>query len=410
MRQISAREKVFLGIGVVAALVILVYFFIFPMLQGNQSESAFSKDELEQKLAATERLEDMQPLLVSLEERMRDQSGYKNLSFKRGIADSVIIRFIAQKASDAGIGELEQLDAKAETRRRSQTSQLADQVVLRAVADQIYLTQVMHEAKQIQTDKEDEDKEVDESGMMGGFDPSQIPSEALEFIKEQGFSIEELMGNSELREELKQQFETKMKQQEKGNTDEDGNPENDEGESELADEQNNKDAPAATDESAENGSNVKQEKLFFPPIPVDIPDDVKNSLAKWIENHNGKALMSADIDGIMSEVEMQDENERSRIKKRLQLYSDRVKQVKNDLSKWLSELNVLRDAKSSQKTEEFSVKMVFKSQMDQLVRLLYDLQNTAKWIDINSVRISISDRRQTVLSVDLGMTATVLYN
>jgi hypothetical protein len=121
-------------------------------------------------------------------------------------------------------------------------------------------------------------------------------------------------------------------------------------------------------------------------------------------------MVLSDMNWILNDAGMEDEEENARVKKWLKLYSERVGEVKKELRQWLTKLEVSKDAKSGQKAEKFTVKMVFKSQMEQLVKLLYNLQESAKWLKIESMRVSISDRKETLLSVELSMTATTLYD
>ena len=99
MRQITTRERAFLGIGLLVAVVIFVYFIFWPMLQGKQSGPMSSLEETQERLESVKALESMRPLLVSLEERMISQSGYGGMSFRRGIADSMIITYLANTFS-----------------------------------------------------------------------------------------------------------------------------------------------------------------------------------------------------------------------------------------------------------------------------------------------------------------------
>ena len=76
---------------------------------------------------------------------------------------------------------------------------------------------------------------------------------------------------------------------------------------------------------------------------------------------------------------------------------------------WLKKLDITKSPKMGQKIGTFSVRMVFKSKMEQLVKFMYNLQTSAKWVKVESVRISISDQKENILSVDLSMTAKTLY-
>jgi len=75
----------------------------------------------------------------------------------------------------------------------------------------------------------------------------------------------------------------------------------------------------------------------------------------------------------------------------------------------LGKINIVDSAKLEDKAGRYTVNMVFKSEMPQLVKLLYNLQTTAKWIKVDGMQVTLADRKQTLLNVNLSMIATVLY-
>jgi hypothetical protein len=127
-----------------------------------------------------------------------------------------------------------------------------------------------------------------------------------------------------------------------------------------------------------------------------------------MEKRQGKSLLNNNIDDIINDAGFVDESDRSRIERRLKLYNNRVKDKKKEITGWFNTLGVLDAGNTSQKTGRFSVKMVFKSQIQQLVNLLYNLEDSARWLKVESVRISIADKKQTLLGVEINMTATAL--
>lgn len=159
--------------------------------------------------------------------------------------------------------------------------------------------------------------------------------------------------------------------------------------------------------------NTKKEndnyKINFPSIPKNIPDSVKESLIKFTETNNGKNLTSEDIDSIINEIGIKDDKESDKIKKQLLLYNDRIKEKKAEITEILSKLDILRNTNFGNMSGKYSIKMVFKSQLPQLVKLLYNIQSTAKWIKVDGLQITIADKNQALLGVELSMTATVLY-
>lgn len=377
-KQITIREKVFLSVGALVTIGIFVYFVFWPLLRGGQSRAALSLEEIQERLESVEKIGDMEPLLVSLEERMREQSGYREVSFKRGTEDSEMIRRLDQAAVQAGIKNLEQLDAKPDTSRRTRVAANSGEaapgyVWLAEVADGLYLHNVMDEVDRL------DEMETEASDPLEAESPGEDASENP--------------GNSALSEANSAPLVLGSSKEE--------NPR----------------FQSTIDNQESKISSV------FPPLPGNIPVEVKRSLARSMEEHQGrttviadeearqvKRIVSPDIDRILDEAGVEDGEERRRIKKRLELHIYSVSESKKEILQWLGKLGILRDDRASQKTDRFSVKMVFKSQMDQLVKLLYGLQNSAKWLRIEGIRISVSDRKQSLLAVELSMTATILYD
>lgn len=440
MRRITTREKAFLGIGALTTVAIFVYFIFWPMLQGKQSGPMSSMEEIQERWESAKMLEGMTPLLVDLEKRMRSESGYGEMSFKRGIADSMIIKYLAEAAKQAGIGEIEQLDAKPDTSKKTQTEARSDRAILRSVVDQLYLSQLLNELGQKagttdessaasgipaspQGSKEflspNEDSSSDSNALVGEqardiFDPSQLPPDALEVLEESGVSIEELRKDLEPPRTRGPGRESKAELGTDAPSDGTGITEGGELTGPGAPKEAGSEGPPLEKEDSGELSvsteDIEQVKLEFPMVPKDIPDEVRRSLIRFIEASQGKTIVTSDISRVIAEAGLEDEKEKERVEKRLQLYKDRVRERKDEVFLKFSKLGILQNAKVGQRTDEFSVKMVFKSQMDQLVRLLYNLQNSAKWLRLEGMRITVSDRKETLLSVELSMTATTLYD
>ena len=348
MRQITTREKAFLSIGALVAVAIFVYFVLLPMLQNGGPKQKSSLEEMQEKLAAVQQLANMSSMLVDVAGNISEQSGYKKASFKRGSANAAIIKYIAQNAQDAGIKELEQLDARPDTRRKKQTEASGRQDVLGAIGaiiDRMYMGQVRNEMKQ------EEDDNIESDGQEN---------------------------SSQDKDEAKKVEETTT--------------------------------PDISEEPAEV-EQLESTGTVFPPIPrgESISDDVRQALVKSIEARQGKTLDLKDINEILDVAGVLDA-ERTQVRKRLQLYSNGVDKKKSEMRRHFGKLGVSKSAKSGQQMEIFSIKMVFKSRIDQLVRFMYNLQDSARWIRMDSMRIGIADRKETVLSVELSMTATALYN
>ncbi len=359
MREITAREKAFLSIGALAAVAIFAYFVLLPMLQAGGLEQKSNLEEMQERLVAVQKLASMKSMLVDLEDSIGEQSGYKKISFKSGSASPSIINYIAETAQQAGIEELEQLDARPDTSRKKRTDASGKEDVLGAIIDGMYMAQVRSEIEQAANSTDENAKENE---------PSDESAEEDAPEKAEGDQVK------------------------------------DQADSNASEEQE-------TAESVEAVKQVEQVKLVFPPIPrgEGISDEVKKSLAKSIESRQGKTLKSEDIKRILDEAGLLDE-EKTKVGRRLQLYSNGVNKKKSEIRSHFGKLGVLKSARSGQQMDIFSIKTVFKSRIDQLVKFMYNLQNSARWLRVDSMRIGISERKETVLSVEISMTATVLYD
>jgi hypothetical protein len=388
MRKLTTRESVFLAVAALIAVAIFVYFILLPMLQGDGSGASSSLAEVQEKLESMQKLAQMEPLMVKMEERMRAQSGFGEMLFKRGIADSTIIKYIAEAAGRADIKDIEQLDAKPDTSKSAQAAARGEQTVLGSIIDQMYLAQVMDE------------KNAGEGGAEGGpsnSNPDSTPPDESKNddatpdnatkIPPTPFTGGSISDTSESPPE------------ERGESEGNSEPQ------EESEEQAEKEAELETGDTEQVGSG----KVMFPPLPRNIPGEVRESVAETIEAHQGKTIGAANIKKILDDAGIEDEEERERATKSLQLYEDRVAEKKKDVRTWLGKLDTIKNAKTGQKVGTFSVRMLFKSKMDQLVKFLYNLQTSAKWLKVESMRISISDQKENILSVDLSMTAKTLY-
>ncbi len=372
MRKFTTRESAFLGVAALIAVAIFVYLILLPMLQDDGSGTGSSMAEVQEKLESMQKLAGMEPLVVEMEERMRVQSGFGEMLFQREIADSMIIKYVAEAAGRADIKEIEQLDAKPDTSKSVQAVARGEQTVLGSIVDHVYLAQVMDERNAGEGGPPESNPDLtppDESKNEDAA-PDNSPSDTAESPSEEREESEE---ESELQEDPEEQPEEE------------------------------------TELKTSDTEQVESRNLVFPPLPRNIPDEARESLAKTIEAHQGKTIGAADIKGILDDAGIEDEEERERVTKSLQLYKDRLAEKKKDVRTWLGKLDITKNARTGQKVGTFSVRMVFKSQMDQLVRFLYNLQTSAKWIRVESIRISISDQKQNILSVDLSMTAKTLY-
>ncbi len=345
MRKITNREKVSIGFGIIVAIGILTYFFIIPLVKSGQSTA--SLETKQENLRSIKKLKSMEPIIAELENDIKSQVGYDKVSFNPRSAESTIMTSIAQIANQSEIREVEQLDVKVDKSKRKKTDQKSDQNTLKTVIDKLYIAQVKNENNN-----------------------SNEGLEAFPAIKE----TDENETNSEVNVE-----ENKGKKEEKNKNDDDS-------EQDLSD-----------------------KKMIFPVIPKNLPDKVRQTLVSYIQTHDGKTLTSDDIDEILKSSDIVDGKETESIKKRLLTYSNQVKSRKSEVLTMINKLGIVQKIKPEDKIGKFSVKMVFKSDIGQLVKLLYNIQNSAKWIKIEGMNISVADRQKALLSVEIAMTASALY-
>ena len=381
MRQITTREKTFLSVGVLAAVVIFVWFIMLPMLKSGGAEQKSSLEEIQERLAAVQKLTTIGPVLIGLEGDIREQSGYKKAKFKRGVASPAMIRYISQAAKEAGIEELNQLNAKLDTSRKSKTDVKPQKDILKSIVDQLYMKHVLDEVEQA---TEVADKDADEN------DPSDEQDDPDK--SEEPSNTSEKPENEELNKEEPDKDNDSESVQVEESTDLDVSKE------------------PETSEASENLEQVETKSPpVFPLIPKDMSHEVKKSLAEFIKERQGKTLELSDINEILENAGVEDASEIKRIKGRLQSHSKAVNQRKDEMVGWLGDVGISQTDIVSQRMSKYVIKMVFKSKIDQLVKFLYDLQDSARWLKFDSMRIGISERKETTLSVELSMTAMVLY-
>jgi len=352
MKKITNREKVIIGFGAVVGIGILVYFLILPMFVGDRAKARSDFKIKEEKLQALEKLKTMDPLITDLEGNMKTQLGYSQMSFKRSSAEPTIMKYLAQIANQSEIKEIEQLDVRPEKGKKKQVEQKSDQDTLKSVVDRLYMYQVA---------KEKDNPE--QSKAMGG---SSTPEK----------KIVKIADNSE-----KDEGKTKNK-----NTDE------------------KKSTEADPEESlASNG-------LLFPVMPKDAPIEVKRAFVGFVQTNNGQTPTSEELDTIMESSGIKDDQQKEQIKKRFVLYDNRVKDKKGDAFGLINKMDIAKNTKLEDRAGRFTAKMVFKSDITQLIKLLYNLQTSARWVKVDSIQINIADRQKGTLAVEISMIATALYD
>jgi len=150
--------------------------------------------------------------------------------------------------------------------------------------------------------------------------------------------------------------------------------------------------------------------LIFPLIPQDIPEAAKQASIKFVQAHDGQTITNDNVDEIISSSGIKDKQETDRIKKRLIMYGNRIREKKNEIFGELNKLGILQDPKLSDKAGRFTAKMVFKSDIGQLIRLLYNIQTSARWVKVDGIQITMADRQKALLGVELSLTAIAVYD
>ena len=367
MKKITNREKVLIGAGGLVTIGILFYFFLLPVLKSDQSKSDLKAKQ--EKLQSIEQLRAMEPTITEMEKNMRNQLGYNQVSFKRNSADAMIMKQLAQIANQSEIKEIEQLDVKPDKSKKSLANLKPDQATLKSTVDNLYMSQITMDnnnpiTKEIKVNNPDL---VPPSNGRTDLVPPNPPDSA------------------ELRN---------------------GRTEENKVTKEIKKDSDNPDETSTT------------KSLTFPMIPKDIPEEAKQALIKFIQTHNGQTITKDNIDEVVSPSGIKDEKEINRIKKRLITYGDRVKEKKTEVVGILNKLGTLQNvnaklAKLDDKykaVDRFTAKMVFKSDISQLIRLLYNLQTSARWVKVEGIQITMADRQKSLLGVELSMTATAVYD
>lgn len=351
MKKITNREKIMIGFGAVAAIGILTYFVILPMFVGDRAKARSDFKIKQEKLLALEKLKTMDPLITDLEGNMKTQLGYSQMSFKRSSAEPTIMKYIAQIANQSDIKEIEQLDVKPEKGKKKQAEQKSDQNTLKSVVDRLYLSQVVKE----------KDNPEQPSAVGGSSTPER--------------KIVKISDNS-----VKDEIKAESKKTDKKSTE--ANPE----------------------ESLESNG------LLFPLMPKDASIEIKRAFVGFVQTHSGQTPTSEELDSIIESSGIKDEQQKEQIKKRFVLYDNRVKDKKGDVFGLINKMDIAKNTKLEDRASKFTAKMVFKSDITQLIKLLYNLQTSAKWVKVDSIQINVADRQKGTLAVEISMTATALYD
>jgi hypothetical protein len=351
MKKITNREKVMIGFGAIAAIGILFYFVILPLFAGDRAKAKSDFKIKSEKLQALEKLKSMDPLITDLEGNMKTQLGYSQMSFKKVSAEPTIMKYIAQIANQSEIREIEQLDVKPERSKKKQAEQKNDQKTLESVVDRLYMAQVVKE-------KDNPEQPI----AVGG---SSTPDKKILKISDNG---------------VKDDVKAENKKTDKKST-----------------------------ETDLEGS-LESNGLLFPLMPKDAPIEVKRAFVGFVQTHNGQTPDSEELDSIIESSGIKDDQQKEQIKKRFIIYDNRVKEKKGDAFGLINKMDIAKNTEQEKKVGRFTAKMVFKSDITQLIKLLYNLQTSAKWVKVDSIKINIADRQKGTLAVEISMTATALYD
>ncbi len=335
-----------IGFGAISAIGIILYFLILPFFFGDQKKAGSDLKLKQEKIESLKKLKAVEPLITELESNMRAQLGYSQMSFNKETAEPAIMKHLAQIANQSDIKEIEQLDIKPEKTRKKQTEVKSDQNTIKSIVDRLYTVQLLKE-------------------------------------KDSAFQLTAKESSSESDKKT-----VKL----------------------VSDAKNSDESEKNEDKvSEENEEGALSSWVLFPVMPKDIPIEVKNAFIGYVQSHNGQTPSNEDLDSIINSANVKDEEEKDKITKKLNLYNERVKQRKGEVFGLINKMDVVKNTKIEDKAGRYTAKMVFKCDIVQLVKILYNLQTSARWVKIDSMQINVADRQKGTLSVEMSMTATALY-
>ena len=83
-------------------------------------------------------------------------------------------------------------------------------------------------------------------------------------------------------------------------------------------------------------------------------------------------------------------------------YVDEILEQKDKLHSWLTTVP------STYQPEAYIVDMRFSNNLERIVRLIYEIESSSKWLQIRDLQITIADKKETTISANLSMIARVL--
>ena len=83
-------------------------------------------------------------------------------------------------------------------------------------------------------------------------------------------------------------------------------------------------------------------------------------------------------------------------------YVDKILEQENQLHTWLV------GVPSTHQPEMYIVDMRFSNRIERVVRLIYAIESSSKWLRVRDLQITIADKKETTISTNLSMIARVL--
>lgn len=86
----------------------------------------------------------------------------------------------------------------------------------------------------------------------------------------------------------------------------------------------------------------------------------------------------------------------------LTAYVDQILEQENELHDWLTTVPTVHQP------EAYIVDMRFNNSIEKIVRLIYAIESSSKWLQVRDLQITIADKKETTISANLAMIARVL--
>lgn len=83
-------------------------------------------------------------------------------------------------------------------------------------------------------------------------------------------------------------------------------------------------------------------------------------------------------------------------------YIDRILEQEDRLHGWLTTVP------STHQPETYIVDMRFSNNIERVVRLIYAIESSSKWLQVRDLQITVSDKKETTISANLSMIAKIL--